>query len=89
MKTFLISYDLIGQRDYPELIEAIKQYPFWAKPLESLWLIKTNETAAQVRDYLKSHIDDDDKLFVIDVTGTGWATYNISQRITDWMKSNL
>jgi hypothetical protein len=89
MNTYLISYDLIRGRDYERLIQAIKDYPNWAKPLESLWLIKTSETVAQVRDRLINHVDADDKIFVIDVTGRAWGTYNVNNEVIDWIKNNL
>jgi len=92
MNTFLISYDLGLPEtisDYHILIEYIKFYGVWAKPLQSVWLIKTNKSIARVRDEIKLRIDSNDRVLVIDVTGTAWATYNISQKVTDWMKDNL
>ncbi len=56
MNTLLISYDLLGPetaQDYKKIITYIKKAKFWAKPLESLWLIKTNKPASAVRNDLK------------------------------------
>jgi len=92
MKTFLISYDLIGPEtrdDYVRLINHIKSFTFWAKPLKSLWLVKTDKGIAEVRNELKQYADSNDKIFVIDVTNANWATSNISSQITDWMKNNI
>lgn len=91
MKTYLVSYDLLNKDfyDYEVLINYIKTYPSWAKPLESTWLIKTDKTISSVRDELKSQAAEGDKIFVINVTNTSWATSFISKEVTDWMKENL
>lgn len=89
MKTYLVSYDLIQGKDYTRIIDAIKNYSYWAKPLESMWLIKSDQTVAEVRDNLRQFLDQDDRLTIFDVSGAAWASYNLAQIITDWMKSNL
>ncbi|MBP8591051.1 hypothetical protein KBI33_01105 [Candidatus Shapirobacteria bacterium] len=92
MNTFLITYDLglpETYEDYKLLSQYLKSYPYWAKPLQSVWLVKTTKTVSEVRDEIKSKIDANDKVLVIDVTRTGWATFNVSKEVTDWMKNNL
>jgi hypothetical protein len=53
--------------------------------LDSLWLIRTNKTPAQVRDEMKRLVDANDEVAVFDVTGVAWAT-NFSDSSTDWLK---
>ncbi|TAL19297.1 hypothetical protein EPN90_03975 [Patescibacteria group bacterium] len=92
MKTFLISYDLMGpetREDYVQLITHIKSFTYWAKPLKSVWLIKTDKGIAEVRNELKQYTDSNDKILVIDVSGANWATSNISTQITEWLKNNI
>lgn len=92
MNTLLVSYDLGMPEtydDYKVLIQYIKSYPMWAKPLQSVWMIKTTKTSAQVRDEIQTKIDSNDKVLVMDVTKTGWATFNISKEVADWMKNNI
>lgn len=92
MNTFLISYDLglpETYDDYIILIQYIKSHYAWAKPLQSVWLIKTNKTASQIIDEIKDRIDANDKVLVIDVTRASWATFNVSKEVTDWMRDNL
>lgn len=88
MSVYAISYDLIVDKDYQKIIDEIKSFSSWAKPLESFWLIKTSETAENVRDRLKKVMDSNDKLMVVEVS-KWWATYNISSKVTDWMKENI
>ena len=92
MNTYLISYDLgipETTKDYQLLIDYIKSYGTWAKPLYSEWFIKTNKTPAVVRQEISNLIDNNDKVLVINVTGADWSSYNLSEEVTKWMKDNL
>ena len=91
MKTYLISYDLIApenRSEYLRLKNAIKSYNYWAKPLKSLWLIKTNDSAVQVITYLRGFIDSNDQILVIKITN-GWASYNLSKAVINWMNGGI
>lgn len=92
MKTLLISYDLMSpetREDYEELIDYIKSFTKWAKPLLSVWLVKTNKSCSKVRDEIKLKTDSNDKILVMNVTGVSWASRGLSKKTTTWMKSNL
>jgi hypothetical protein len=92
MKTLLISYDLgvpETSEDYKKLIEYIKSFGTWAKPLYSVWFIKTDKTCTQVRDEIKVKTDRNDKTLVMEVTGADWASLHLTKEVTDWMKTNL
>ena len=90
MKTYLISYDLNrpGQ-DYSELFEAIKaECQTWWHHLDSTWIIKTESDAASVRDALMKHIDTNDELLVVRLSGEGaWVGFN--DKGSKWLKENL
>ena len=90
MAVHWVNYDLnkSGQ-DYSKLIDYLKSHQSWAKPLKSSFFVKTSLTAGQLRDGIKQHIDANDDVVVIPVDGRGSATYGISSKVTDWMKSNL
>ena len=66
-KNFLITYDLKkpGQ-SYSELYEAIKNLGDWQHPLESMWMVKVNDsTSAQdIYNTLRPQIDENDLLFI-------------------------
>lgn len=92
MRIYLISYDLgvpETSDNYKTLISYIKSFPEWAKPLYSVWLVKSDKTASQIRDEIGAQTDANDKTLVIDVTGASWATNRVSQDITSWIKQNL
>ena len=71
----LITYDLKrpGQ-NYTALHDEIKSAGVWWHHLESTWLIQTNLTAQNWSDRLKSHLDANDHLLVIQVVNNyrGW-----------------
>lgn len=90
MKTFLISYDLINKTmfDYSKLIEYIKSFNVWAKPLESVWLIKTDLDVMDIVNQIRNITSTNDKILVIEVTND-WASFNISKEVSDWMRNNI
>lgn len=87
-KTFLITYDLKkpGQ-SYSELYEAIKEIGDWQHPLESTWLVKVDYTSAEnIYERLRPQIDDNDLLFIVDITEKdrqGW----LSKTVWTWLKN--
>ncbi len=91
-KIFLISYDLgipETHASYRALVSRIKsQYPSWARPVKSVWIIKSENNAEEIRNQIKTVLDSNDKLIVVEMSGD-WGTYNISKEVTDWMKGNI
>ncbi|WP_228236841.1 hypothetical protein [Allomuricauda sp. M10] len=89
MGTFLITYDLHAPiQNYQPLIDEIKKIGTWWHCLESVWIIKSNYTCAQLRDILLNYIDNDDELLVVGLTGH-WASSNLSKNCSDWLKQNM
>ncbi|WP_413806322.1 hypothetical protein [Streptomyces sp. OE57] len=85
----IIGYDLNrpGQ-DYGSLQEAIKTLGTWWHHLDSTWIVATSKTTIQVRDGLKKHIDVNDELLVVELTGVGaWCGFPASG--SEWLKKNL
>lgn len=91
MKTYLVSYDLIRPESSPEytrLINLIKTATNWAKPLESVWFIKTDLSSMDIVNKLRAVIDANDKLLVIEVTND-WTSFNVSKDVAEWMRKGL
>lgn len=89
MKTYIIGYDLNrpGQ-NYAELFKAIKTYPNWWHYLDSTWIIKTVDSAKEIRDNLRLHIDEGDELLVIRYQGdAAWAGFD--EKASKWLRDNL
>jgi len=88
MKIYQIDYDLRKQRNYDELYKRIKSYTTWCHPLESTWLIKTDQSALQIHKHLFGVMDGDDGLLVTCITGEA-AWLGVDPRVSEWLKSEL
>lgn len=76
MDLFSVSYDLLKPgKDYNSLYARLGTHGA-KRVLYSQWMLKSNLTAAQLRDDLKMFIDSNDRLLVIDVTtgAMAWTT---------------
>lgn len=86
---YCISYDLIApNKNYDELYSAIKAFGIWWHQTGSVWFIKSNKNAGEIRDYLLQFIDSNDKIFVIQVA-KNWGGRGFSQQEYDWLHNNL
>jgi len=92
MRTYLVSYDLNsprGTNDYTNLHKALKEHSgWWWHYLDSTWIIKSNMSAAQIRDILKQYIDSGDELLVVRMSGE-WASVGFSKEANDWLYSHI
>lgn len=84
----LVSYDLRKPgRDYSGLYAILKNQisADRIKPLESVWLFKTSKSPSEVSKIIRSEIDENDGLLVIEVTRNydGW----LNNQYWDWLKS--
>ena len=91
MAAYMVTYDLSQPgRDYSGLCERIKAISgTWALIAESSWIVvSTARSAAAIRDDLIQAVDNDDSLFVAELTGaTAWK--GLPAERADWLKANL
>ncbi|WP_341915784.1 hypothetical protein [Ferrovibrio terrae] len=89
MAFFVVSYDLHKSRDYEGIITALTGHS-GVRLLESFWLISLNNTASQVRDWLKAQVDSDDSLAVIELkAGSDWAGLRTKEDGITWLRQNI
>jgi hypothetical protein len=92
MKSYMIGYDLnTPGKDYADLIEAIREKfkptGFWHH-LDSTWIVKSDETAVQIRNYLKPFLDSNDELLVVRLSDeSAWAGFNTAG--SEWLRKYL
>jgi hypothetical protein len=89
MSVYLVGYDLRkpGQ-DYSDLLDAIKSYGTWWHHLDSTWIIETDQTPSQVRDYLSIYLDSNDELLVASIAApAAWTGFNPAG--SNWLKKHL
>lgn len=89
MKTQLVSYDLKAPgKDYSKLHAYLKEFG-WARPLESVWFIRTELTSMQLCTGILSHIDGNDRVMVVEVTQNEVAWKNLPADVVTWINSNI
>ena len=86
-KTYLITYDIPKGSDYEELYEYIKSFGTWAHIAESLWAVKSDQTAVDIRNEIQVLVSDDSTIFVIK-SGIEAAWSNVICR-NQWLKDSL
>jgi hypothetical protein len=89
MQSFMVTYDLIKRKDYPELWDALKSFPGYLHILGSVWIVKANASAEQVFDYLRPHIDDDDKMIVVLLQREAKWSLSFPKNVHDWIQNYL
>ncbi len=89
MATFIITYDTHLGRNYQDLYDGMDEND-GVRLAESVWGIELNNTAAEVRDWIRSLLDDDDTIVVIQVKPEpSWATRHTSKEASAWIKDHL
>lgn len=88
MALLLVTYDLkVPGKDYKSLHEALKTANSWWHHLESTWILYTNDSVQVWTDRLTKLLDQNDRLFVVDITGrqsNGW----LPQQGWDWLRTH-
>lgn len=78
MAAYMITYDLNSEgQNYTEVIQAIKDCSLaWCTYWKSSYLIKSNSTPNEILDAIKSHLDSNDRLIIIEVNENyqGWLS---------------
>lgn len=85
---FSITYDLKApNRDYDGLYKEIKNTFKWWHYLESTWIVIANETPNQIWNRLRSHVDKNDYLLIIEVRDNvqGW----LPEEAWKWIHENV
>lgn len=88
MNTYLVSYDLSAPgRDYQPVYDYMKKFTDRVKPLQTVYLVYTSKSASTIRDELKALVDGNDKILVVELNTSAWATSNLPTTAT-WLKEH-
>lgn len=83
-----VSYDLIAEgQNYDRVATAIKSLGSWAKVHKSLWYVNSSYTASQAVDQLKSAIDRNDKVLVVDASNNNAAWNHLDPQVDAHIKT--
>ncbi len=91
MTIYVVGYDLHPSRGetYDDLLAALGKYGGSWHCIDSTWLIKTDQTAVQVRDNLKQHVKSDDQLLVVAYAPHNSAWFGFTGECQKWLKNNM
>lgn len=90
MKLVLITYQLDDSKnDYKNLSNHIKSNYNWARPFNKNFLIKTKRPLSVIRNDLKHAIENRGRIFVVDITRKGWSSYDLPNKVSDWLKYDI
>lgn len=89
MNTFLIVFQIVGNERILRMIENIKEYGIWARITDTAWCIKApDKKTAEIRDSLnaKLALQNNERLMVVNITKSSWASYYLPKTVADWLK---
>lgn len=89
MKPYIISYDIKpdSKESFQSLFNEIKKSKKWWHYISNTWLIVTEESASEVFERVKPHLDSNINLVIFEI-GTerqGW----LSPKAWKWIKANI
>ena len=88
-QTYLISYDLRNPgQNYEALLKKIKSSSGWARLGDSAYIIISEDSAVNIRDYLMTVLDNNDKIFV-GVINAPAAWRGLGDEVSQWLSNNL
>jgi hypothetical protein len=89
--TLLIVYDIhpLSGKVAETVIKEIQSFGSWWHHLETVWIVRTGKTPAEIRDLLGPLLAFDDQLLVIDISGdaAGWA--GVNETGSQWLTENI
>ena len=91
MATILIAYDIHPSTGdaYERITDAIRSLGEWWHHLETTWLVKTDHTPTQIRDFLKKYVGSDDQLLIVEVSLDAAAWFGVNDIGSRWLEASL
>lgn len=92
MNIYLITFEFTDSNQINNMVGAIKEYGSWARICRNTWCIKVGEkTTAEIRDALSERIplQSTDRLLVVNITNSAWASYYVPKDVADWLKDKV
>ena len=86
-KSYIISYDMLGDGDYDSLIKHIKEYRYWAHITESTWAVLSTKSAVEIRDDIKNFLTEGSRLIVVQSANV--AAWDNTICSNEWLKKNV
>ena len=91
MNIFLITFQMADEDRSRSMVNYIKEYGVWARITNTTWCIKTTDkTTADIRDNLNSKyaLQNNERLMVVNITNSPWASYYLPKDVAEWLKDD-
>jgi len=89
MNIYMIIFQMEGAARNSEMIDIVKKYSVWARITNSSYCIKVSDKlTGEIRDEIISKIvlGNTERLMVVDITKSAWASYYLPKEVADWLK---
>lgn len=89
MTTYIVTFEVKDLTRKNRVKEKLKEFGFYCPIHTNAWAIQTEKKASEIRDFVKTVMTSEDRIFVIR-TGTEAAWSNsYGTKHNDWLKKNL
>lgn len=83
---YFIGFHVQGpESEYENLRNAIKALGPWSNRLPNTWLVESKLSARRIRDLLKPHMRETDRLFVGQFVNQNWAGTGMGSGFPEWL----
>ena len=87
MCEILVAFEIENELQRQEFINKIKSLGACNRILSNVYIVRSsNKTAVAIRDSLQIYIKDSDRLFVVDIEDSSWASNNLPIKVLKWLK---
>lgn len=81
MCEILVVFEIENELQRQKFIKKIKNLGGWARVLSNAYIVRSSsKTAITIRDNLRVNIKDSDRLFVVDIEDSDWASKKFTSR---------
>ena len=91
MNLYLITFKMADSDRSLAMVNYIKEYGLWARITNTTWCVKASDkTTAEIRDTLntKYPLQNNERLMVVNITNSPWASYYLPKEVADWLKED-
>lgn len=87
MCEILVVFEIENELRRKEFVNKLKNLGGWARVLSNAYIVRSsNKTAVAIRNSLQVDIKDSDRLFVVDIEDSDWASKNLPIEVNKWLK---
>ncbi len=75
----------VGKAAYANFLNAVTALGPWSDRLGDAWIVESKLSASRIRDLLKPHLKESDRLFVAQFT-QNWASFAMGPQFPAWIR---